>query len=156
MERERARDDISCPIGFSFIHAGHGDPGGASWGDPAAIDEVYLANPQQPPDLDSLGEGDETPELTTIRTRPVERYAATRRRVTSSYVTSGEARPCGGRERERPRSVPPGLANSEFPVRSEPPRLVYGEMRRIGERQESLTSPLSAKTGRATDTKSSG
>lgn len=32
-------NDISKPLKNSFIHTGHGDPGGKSWGDPAAIDE---------------------------------------------------------------------------------------------------------------------
>lgn len=32
-------NDISKPLKNSFIHTGHGDPGGKSWGDPGAIDE---------------------------------------------------------------------------------------------------------------------
>ncbi|XP_062619614.1 activated CDC42 kinase 1-like [Saccostrea cucullata] len=50
-QRKRTGNDISQPLKNSFIHTGHGDPGGKSWGDPAAIDEVYLRNPMEPPDL---------------------------------------------------------------------------------------------------------
>lgn len=43
--------DISKPLKNSFIHTGHGSPFGKSWGSPAIIDEVYLNNPMDPPDL---------------------------------------------------------------------------------------------------------
>ncbi|XP_039296989.1 signaling mucin HKR1 isoform X2 [Nilaparvata lugens] len=49
--RPKAAEDISRPLSNSFIHTGHGDPYGKSWGSPAAIDEVYLNNPMCPPDL---------------------------------------------------------------------------------------------------------
>ncbi|KAL5013664.1 hypothetical protein ScPMuIL_007934, partial [Solemya velum] len=49
--RKLARNDISKPLKHSFIHTGHGDAGGVTWGDPSSIDEVYLRNPMEPPDL---------------------------------------------------------------------------------------------------------
>ncbi|CAI4228531.1 unnamed protein product [Auanema sp. JU1783] len=36
---------FSLPIRGSFIHAGHGDIGGTSWGNPEKIDDIYLKNP---------------------------------------------------------------------------------------------------------------
>ncbi|CAC5362937.1 TNK2 [Mytilus coruscus] len=50
-QRKLAQTDISKPLKNSFIHTGHGDPGGKSWGSPTEIDEVYLRNPMEPPDL---------------------------------------------------------------------------------------------------------
>lgn len=43
--------DISKPLRNSFIHAGHGGHGGESWGNPAYIDDMYLKNPMEPPDV---------------------------------------------------------------------------------------------------------
>ncbi|XP_072175240.1 uncharacterized protein [Diadema setosum] len=42
-------DDISKPLKHSFIHTGHGDVGGNSWGRPDMIDETYLI-PMKPQD----------------------------------------------------------------------------------------------------------
>ncbi|XP_071109997.1 activated CDC42 kinase 1-like isoform X1 [Haliotis cracherodii] len=50
-QRRLASLDISKPLKNSFIHTGHGDVGGNTWGDPSAIDEVYLRNPMEPPDI---------------------------------------------------------------------------------------------------------
>ncbi|RZF48730.1 hypothetical protein LSTR_LSTR015470 [Laodelphax striatellus] len=49
--RPKAAEDISRPLSNSFIHTGHGDPFGRSWGSPVAIDDVYLNNPMHPPDI---------------------------------------------------------------------------------------------------------
>ncbi|ELU18506.1 hypothetical protein CAPTEDRAFT_168170 [Capitella teleta] len=47
-----AVEDISSPLKNSLIHTGHADPTGKkSWGDPGTIDEVYLRNPMEPPDI---------------------------------------------------------------------------------------------------------
>eukprot|EP00080_Pristionchus_pacificus_P016816 PDM76836.1 protein kinase [Pristionchus pacificus] len=46
---------ITLPIKGSFIHAGHGDIGGSSWGSPNLIDEIYLKNPVMGQPLVSLG-----------------------------------------------------------------------------------------------------
>ncbi|XP_035697157.1 activated CDC42 kinase 1-like [Branchiostoma floridae] len=45
--------DISKPLKDSFIHTGHGagDTKAEQWGHPDHIDEVYLRNPMDPPDL---------------------------------------------------------------------------------------------------------
>lgn len=49
--RKKISEDISSPLQNSFIHTGHGDPYGKSWGSPSYIDEVYLRNPMEPPDV---------------------------------------------------------------------------------------------------------
>lgn len=50
--RRKASDDISKPLRNSFIHTGHhGDAGGNNWGFHDKIDQVYLNNPMEPPDL---------------------------------------------------------------------------------------------------------
>jgi len=50
--RRKASDDISKPLRNSFIHTGHhGDASGKNWGFHDKIDQVYLNNPMEPPDL---------------------------------------------------------------------------------------------------------
>ncbi|XP_069685930.1 activated Cdc42 kinase Ack [Periplaneta americana] len=49
--RKKVVEDISKPLQNSFIHTGHGSPYGKSWGSPAFIDDVYLRNPMEPPDV---------------------------------------------------------------------------------------------------------
>lgn len=49
--RPKVAEDISKPLQNSFIHAGHGAPFGKSWGSPAYIDDMYLRNPMEPPDV---------------------------------------------------------------------------------------------------------
>lgn len=49
--RPKVAEDISKPLKNSFIHTGHGAPFGQSWGSPAYIDDMYLRNPMEPPDL---------------------------------------------------------------------------------------------------------
>jgi len=46
-------DDISLPLKNSFIHTGHmsAGPKEKTWGNPGKIDEIFLANPLNPPDL---------------------------------------------------------------------------------------------------------
>ncbi|XP_054286278.1 activated Cdc42 kinase Ack-like isoform X1 [Macrosteles quadrilineatus] len=55
--RPKDPTDISKPLTNSFIHTGHGDPWGPSWGSPSAIDEVYLRNPMDPPDVLGIPNG---------------------------------------------------------------------------------------------------
>lgn len=50
-QRPKQADDISKPLDHSFIHTGHGSAFGESWGSPTHIDEMYLRNPMEPPDL---------------------------------------------------------------------------------------------------------
>jgi len=54
--RKRQPDDISAPLRNSFIHTGHGSISENSWGSPSFIDEVYLKNPMEPPDLSGIPE----------------------------------------------------------------------------------------------------
>ncbi|KAJ8947003.1 hypothetical protein NQ318_019084 [Aromia moschata] len=49
--RPKQSDDISKPLQNSFIHTGHGSAFGESWGSPSHIDEMYLKNPMDPPDV---------------------------------------------------------------------------------------------------------
>ncbi|XP_028050596.1 uncharacterized protein LOC105832564 isoform X2 [Monomorium pharaonis] len=49
--RRKQPEDISKPLENSFIHTGHGAPFGKSWGSPVYIDDVYLRNPMDPPDV---------------------------------------------------------------------------------------------------------
>lgn len=49
--RPKSGQDISRPLKHSLIHTGHGERDGHSWGDPGQIDELYLRNPMEPPDV---------------------------------------------------------------------------------------------------------
>lgn len=49
--RPTGPEDISKPLKNSFIHTGHGSAFGESWGSPAYIDDMYLKNPMEPPDV---------------------------------------------------------------------------------------------------------
>uniref|UniRef100_A0A8C5MZZ4 Activated CDC42 kinase 1 n=1 Tax=Leptobrachium leishanense TaxID=445787 RepID=A0A8C5MZZ4_9ANUR len=50
--------DISRPLKNSFIHTGHGDTVPSHcWGFPDRIDELYLGNPMDPPDILGLDQG---------------------------------------------------------------------------------------------------
>ncbi|XP_063298901.1 activated CDC42 kinase 1 isoform X3 [Pelobates fuscus] len=54
--------DISRPLKNSFIHTGHGDTVPAHcWGFPDRIDELYLGNPMDPPDILGLDQGTARP-----------------------------------------------------------------------------------------------
>ncbi|XP_075427115.1 activated CDC42 kinase 1 isoform X3 [Ascaphus truei] len=54
--------DISRPLKNSFIHTGHGDTVPAHcWGFPDRIDELYLGNPMDPPDILGLDQGSTRP-----------------------------------------------------------------------------------------------
>nr|CAD7400794.1 unnamed protein product [Timema cristinae] len=64
--RKKVVEDISKPLQNSFIHTGHGSPYGKSWGSPAFIDDVYLRNPMEPPDILGIAQqeaGAEGPKL---------------------------------------------------------------------------------------------
>ncbi|XP_023210456.1 activated CDC42 kinase 1-like [Centruroides sculpturatus] len=67
LQRRIKGDDISKPLRNSFIHTGHGDVGGKSWGNPAYIDEMYLQNPMDPPDI--LGLPDEVQNVPKLADR---------------------------------------------------------------------------------------
>lgn len=61
-----APNDISRPLRNSFIHAGHGGHG-ESWGNPGYIDDMYLKNPMQPPDV--LGIENDVPSFPKLANR---------------------------------------------------------------------------------------
>ena len=52
--RSKLPEDISKPLKNSFIHTGHGSAFGESWGSPSYIDDMYLKNPMEPPDILSM------------------------------------------------------------------------------------------------------
>lgn len=67
-QRPTTSDDISKPLKNSFFHTGHGSAFGESWGSPAYIDEMYLKNPMEPPDVLGLQrEPVSTPQLSDRR-----------------------------------------------------------------------------------------
>ncbi|CAL1289571.1 unnamed protein product [Larinioides sclopetarius] len=66
-QKQLTTDDISKPLRNSFIHTGHGDISGRSWGSPGHIDEVYLQNPMEP--LDLLGLKEDPPPAPKLRDR---------------------------------------------------------------------------------------
>lgn len=78
-QRKLGGTDISKPLKNSLIHTGHGDPGGKSWGCPEAIDEVYLRNPMEPPDLHG-GQQPDSPDSRQYerQKRPFPSYQASR------------------------------------------------------------------------------
>ncbi|EFA13584.2 hypothetical protein TcasGA2_TC001851 [Tribolium castaneum] len=49
--RPKQPEDISKPLQNSFIHTGHGSAFGESWGSPSYIDDMYVRNPMEPPDV---------------------------------------------------------------------------------------------------------
>jgi activated CDC42 kinase 1 len=65
--RKRKPDDISAPLRNSFIHTGHGSISENSWGSPSFIDEVYLKNPMEPPDLSGVVEESENDSPNSLR-----------------------------------------------------------------------------------------
>lgn len=67
--RKRQSDDISKPLRNSFIHTGHGSISEKSWGSPCFIDEVYLKNPMEPPDLSGIPEDSEENAVPHLRDR---------------------------------------------------------------------------------------
>lgn len=68
-----SNQDISRPLPNSFIHTGHAGISGKTWGSPGIIDEVYLRNPMEPPDLLGLPQEDiTTPKLLDRNQRPEE------------------------------------------------------------------------------------
>ncbi|XP_052821493.1 activated CDC42 kinase 1-like isoform X2 [Mya arenaria] len=70
-QRRLGGTDISKPLKNSFIHTGHGDPGGKSWGNPGEIDEVYLRNPMEPPDLHGKAPPPGSPETSFEKRKSV-------------------------------------------------------------------------------------
>ncbi|TUX35875.1 Activated CDC42 kinase 1 [Bagarius yarrelli] len=62
--------DISRPLKHSFIHTGHGDTDPhRSWGAPDKIDEIYLGNPMDPPDVLGLDPNADRPTKLANRSK---------------------------------------------------------------------------------------
>ncbi|OCT78542.1 hypothetical protein XELAEV_18029630mg [Xenopus laevis] len=62
--------DISRPLKNSFIHTGHGDTVPAHcWGFADRIDELYLGNPMDPPDILGLDQGTARPTQLPSRSK---------------------------------------------------------------------------------------
>ena len=56
IQREMGGDDISRPLCNSLIHTGHAEEDGIKWGSLGEIDEIYLHNPMEPPDMYSYSD----------------------------------------------------------------------------------------------------
>ncbi|XP_072744786.1 uncharacterized protein Ack [Anoplolepis gracilipes] len=88
--RRKQPGDISKPLENSFIHTGHGAPFGKSWGSPVYIDDVYLRNPMDPPDVLVAAATDNQTKKRfscgTPRTRKQFNYTKLRNDVRSSPV----------------------------------------------------------------------
>lgn len=69
-QRHLTGEDISLPLKNSFIHTGHmsAGPSEKTWGNPGKIDEIFLANPLNPPDLiQDLTDNNYEPEKTQTK-----------------------------------------------------------------------------------------
>ena len=74
-QRKLKKDDISLPLKHSFIHTGHMNANTSQkWGYPDKIDEIFLKNPLNPPDMRTTVSVSDTNQAT----------------ITSSSSTSGE------------------------------------------------------------------
>lgn len=73
-QRQLNSEDISLPLKNSFIHTGHMSAQGTdkNWGHPGTIDEIFLNNPMDPPDLIDDSNSDSKFKLDTYNSRPVE------------------------------------------------------------------------------------
>lgn len=86
--RRKQPGDISKPLENSFIHTGHGAPFGKSWGSPVYIDDVYLRNPMDPPDVLMAADNQTKKKFScgTPRTRKQFNYTKLRNDTRSSPV----------------------------------------------------------------------
>ncbi|XP_040534575.1 activated CDC42 kinase 1 isoform X1 [Gallus gallus] len=89
--------DISQPLKNSFIHTGHGDTNPQQcWGFPDKIDELYLGNPMDPPDV--LGVDLSTARPTQLpgraKRQPPPRPPQPSILLTSKSGCSGSRQPC--------------------------------------------------------------
>lgn len=84
--RPKHPDDISTPLQHSFIHTGHGSAFGESWGSPAYIDDMYLRNPMEPPDIIGL---DKTSGVTLRQQQQVQFVRHSHRGTVGEYRRQG-------------------------------------------------------------------
>jgi activated CDC42 kinase 1 len=93
--RRKQPEDISKPLENSFIHTGHGAPFGKSWGSPVYIDDVYLRNPMDPPDVLVASSTDSQTKKKfscgTPRTRKQFNYTKLRNDVRSSPIKTAQS-----------------------------------------------------------------
>lgn len=93
--RRKQPEDISKPLENSFIHTGHGAPFGKSWGSPVYIDDVYLRNPMDPPDVLVAASADNQMKKKftcgTPRTRKQFNYTKLHNDVRSSPIKTSQA-----------------------------------------------------------------
>jgi len=93
--RRKQPEDISKPLENSFIHTGHGAPFGKSWGSPVYIDDVYLRNPMDPPDVLVASSTDNQTKKKfscgTPRTRKQFNYTKLRNDVRSSPIKTAQS-----------------------------------------------------------------
>ncbi|XP_012282721.1 activated CDC42 kinase 1 isoform X2 [Orussus abietinus] len=97
--RRKQPEDISKPLENSFIHTGHGAPFGKSWGSPIYIDDVYLRNPMEPPDVVGVGPATELQkkkfQYGTPRSRKQFNYTKLQNDLRGSPVKTPNAAPSG-------------------------------------------------------------
>ncbi|XP_025926722.1 activated CDC42 kinase 1 isoform X1 [Apteryx rowi] len=89
--------DISQPLKNSFIHTGHGDTNPQQcWGFPDKIDELYLGNPMDPPDILGVDLTAARPTQLPGRAKrqPPPRPPQPAVLLTSKWGCSGSRQPC--------------------------------------------------------------
>ncbi|VTJ72917.1 Hypothetical predicted protein [Marmota monax] len=135
--------DISQPLQNSFIHTGHGDSDPRHcWGFPDRIDELYLGNPMDPPDLLSveLSTSRPTQHLGRVKREPPPRPPQPAIFTQSKWGCSGCLGPC-----PRPLSSltsPLFLEEPTYDPVSEDQDLLSGDFKRLGLRKPGLPRGL--------------
>uniref|UniRef100_A0A8I5NFZ8 Activated CDC42 kinase 1 n=2 Tax=Papio anubis TaxID=9555 RepID=A0A8I5NFZ8_PAPAN len=132
--------DISQPLQNSFIHTGHGDSDPRHcWGFPDRIDELYLGNPMDPPDLLSV-------ELST--SRPPQHLGGVKREPPPrppqpAFFTQSKwgCSRCLG-PRPRPLSLTPLLEEPAYDPVSEDQDPLSSDFKRLGLRKPGLPRGL--------------
>ncbi|XP_023560500.1 activated CDC42 kinase 1 isoform X7 [Octodon degus] len=131
--------DISQPLQNSFIHTGHGDSDPRHcWGFPDRIDELYLGNPMDPPDLLNveLSTSRPTQHLGRVKREPPPRPPQPAIFTRSKWGRSG--RPCP----LCPLSSPLFPKEPTYDPVSEDPDTLAGDFKRLGLRKPGLPRGL--------------
>nr|XP_054103154.1 activated CDC42 kinase 1 isoform X7 [Callithrix jacchus] len=132
--------DISQPLQNSFIHTGHGDSDPRHcWGFPDRIDELYLGNPMDPPDLLSveLSTSRPTQHLGRVKREPPPRPPQPAFFTQSKWGCSR----CLG-PRPRPLSLSPLLEEPTYDPVSEDQDPLSSDFKRLGLRKSGLPRGL--------------
>ncbi|XP_076320249.1 uncharacterized protein LOC143230486 isoform X2 [Tachypleus tridentatus] len=135
-QRRKTNQDISKPLRHSFIHTGHLDASGKIWGSPSYIDEMYLHNPMEPPDI--LGMAEESPPAPKLPDRNKKTLEATIAKGGSSRQFSynrleNETPFKAGKSRENSRS------ENKLRLRTKAEPLKSGSSRNLKKSQEKET-----------------